>query len=397
MAADFWMCWPKAASTKAKSRPGCPRQVLGALWDLLSGFAAADEATRGQILAGLVHSAEGRQHIYGGLLTVIMRLVFCCTPKTRACFPTIRSMRAAIPSAVCSSGCAKTPGAIPTPWISALAPMPGFCRPSDSSLMAADTGICTCRRHGQLFDPMPTRFGRSACGQPARHRRSHLGAARVRWGDLARARWALMLDGERLSYRALDVEQVGSVYESMMGFAVCALPGRALALRPKGVVIDLDALLAQPGAKRAAYLKEHAECDLPAAAAAALREATPSTRSSPRSVGGLPNRHRSRCRPEPCFAARRRASAFWITYTPARADRADCPDHARSRSGRRSATDPGRSRSSTLRSVIRRWARARFGGSPVASLRLRCVPRGKSTAACHNFRPMKSRTFWPAA
>ena len=30
----------------------------------------------------------------------------------------------------------------------------------------------------------------------------------------------LMLDGERLSYRALDVEQIGSVYEAMMGFAL---------------------------------------------------------------------------------------------------------------------------------------------------------------------------------
>ena len=28
----------------------------------------------------------------------------------------------------------------------------------------------------------------------------------------------LVLDGERISYRALDVEQIGSVYETMMGF-----------------------------------------------------------------------------------------------------------------------------------------------------------------------------------
>ena len=30
----------------------------------------------------------------------------------------------------------------------------------------------------------------------------------------------LVLDGERISYRALDVEQIGSVYETMMGFPV---------------------------------------------------------------------------------------------------------------------------------------------------------------------------------
>ena len=30
----------------------------------------------------------------------------------------------------------------------------------------------------------------------------------------------MMLDGERLSYRTLDVEQIGSVYEAIMGFRV---------------------------------------------------------------------------------------------------------------------------------------------------------------------------------
>ena len=65
-----------------------------------------------------------------------------------------------------------------------------------------------------------------------------------------------MLDGERLSYRSLDVEQIGSVYESMMGFDVQTLPGRTIALKPKNIVIDLDELLAQPGKKRAAWLKE---------------------------------------------------------------------------------------------------------------------------------------------
>ena len=83
----------------------------------------------------------------------------------------------------------------------------------------------------------------------------------------------LVLDGERLSYRALDVEQVGSVYESMMGFDVRTLPGRALALRPKNVVVDVDALLEVAGNKRAAWLKEHAECDLAAGGARDLAEA----------------------------------------------------------------------------------------------------------------------------
>ena len=41
----------------------------------------------------------------------------------------------------------------------------------------------------------------------------------------------LVLDGERLSYRTLDVEQIGSVYETVMGFTVETMSGPALAIR----------------------------------------------------------------------------------------------------------------------------------------------------------------------
>ena len=41
----------------------------------------------------------------------------------------------------------------------------------------------------------------------------------------------LLLDGERISYRALDVEQIGSVYETMMGFRLETTTGRSLAIR----------------------------------------------------------------------------------------------------------------------------------------------------------------------
>ena len=43
----------------------------------------------------------------------------------------------------------------------------------------------------------------------------------------------LILDGERLSYRNLDVEQIGSVYEAMMGFELHVAQGPSIALKPK--------------------------------------------------------------------------------------------------------------------------------------------------------------------
>ena len=58
----------------------------------------------------------------------------------------------------------------------------------------------------------------------------------------------LILDGERLSYRTLDVEQIGSVYETMMGFNLEVARGRSIAIKPKKAhgaptTINLDELL----------------------------------------------------------------------------------------------------------------------------------------------------------
>ena len=60
----------------------------------------------------------------------------------------------------------------------------------------------------------------------------------------------LVLDGERISYRALDVEQIGSVYETMMGFRLETATGRSVAIKAQKkqgapTAVDLEALLAE--------------------------------------------------------------------------------------------------------------------------------------------------------
>src|SRR4051794_18587183 len=74
----------------------------------------------------------------------------------------------------------------------------------------------------------------------------------------------VVLDGERLSYRTLDVEQIGSVYETVMGFTVETMQGPALAIAAgkrnrTPVFVDLAALLARKGPERAKFLKEEAD------------------------------------------------------------------------------------------------------------------------------------------
>ena len=62
-------------------------QVLAALFELLKGFEAADEESRGQLLSGLRNRPDRTHEIYEGLLTVLMRLVFLLYAKEREMFP----------------------------------------------------------------------------------------------------------------------------------------------------------------------------------------------------------------------------------------------------------------------------------------------------------------------
>ena len=115
-------------------------------------------------------------------------------------------------------------------------------------------------RGGKLFDP--ERF--LSCRARTSHRIPP-SPATVSDGCILRILDLLLsLDGERLSYRTLDVEQIGSVYETVMGFTVETRPGPALAIRAgkndrTPVFVDMAALTATKGAERAKFLKEEAD------------------------------------------------------------------------------------------------------------------------------------------
>ena len=135
-------------------------------------------------------------------------------------------------------------------------------------------GLRLPTRHGQLFNPDEFPFLEGRPWGVGRVVGEKFEAPRVSDGCIRRVLDALLvLDGERLSYRALDVEQVGSVYEAMMGYEVERASGRSIAVRPKHVVVDVDALLAVDGGKRVKWLKDHAESELAGASATALKAA----------------------------------------------------------------------------------------------------------------------------
>ena len=88
----------------------------------------------------------------------------------------------------------------------------------------------------------------------------------------------LILNGERLSYRSLDVEQIGSVYETVMGFDLDIATGTSIAIKPikssgAPATIDLDRLLETAPKDRAKWLKEQTDQQLGTADLKKLKEA----------------------------------------------------------------------------------------------------------------------------
>ena len=73
-----------------------------------------------------------------------------------------------------------------------------------------------------------------------------------------------MLNGERISYRALNVEHIGSVYETMMGFRLETASGRSIAIRAAKKhgapsTINLEELLDESPAGRAKWIQDRTD------------------------------------------------------------------------------------------------------------------------------------------
>ena len=249
-------------------------QVLGALWELLRGFQAADEASGGTLLGQVAR--EDPQHIYGGLLTGLLRQVFLLYAEdqglisddpiyTRNYSVTGLYERLREDAGRHADTMDQRYGA--WAWLLSL-----WRLVFDGG---GHAGFRLPTRHGQLFNPdeFPFLEGRPQGVLHAKGER--FDAPRVPDGTIYRVLEALLvLDGERLSYRALDVEQIGSVYEAMMGFEVQQAHGPSLAVRPKHIVFNLDELLELAPGKRGAWLKEATECALTGPGLAALKTAS---------------------------------------------------------------------------------------------------------------------------
>ncbi|MBM3793885.1 MAG: class I SAM-dependent DNA methyltransferase [Acidobacteria bacterium] len=252
-------------------------QVLHSLYELLRGFQAADQQVGGKLLRDVL--ARNPDEVYHGLLNLLLRLVFLLFAEDRSVMPAgrlyqnnysvhglferLRAANERYPDTMDSRYGA---------WAQLLA----LFRLVHAGCKHPD--LTTPARSGNLFDydRFPFLEGRANRNQPIGE------LPLVSDGTIYRVlEKLLILDGERLSYRTLDVEEVGSVYQTIMGFCVEVSAGNAIALKgkrknggvPAAPVINLDHLLAVPAKDRNKWLKEHADTELSGEADKALKAA----------------------------------------------------------------------------------------------------------------------------
>jgi hypothetical protein len=239
-------------------------QVLGALYELLRGL---HRAAPDQIEA---IAASDPHDLYEGLLTLLMRLVFLLYAEDRDLLPS------------------STDPHLKQLWDSGYSIKTLYARLLVDEALNPDTMderrggwgqlLAVFRlihgghpdwvtgRGGKLFDPDAFPFLEARSSGSARREATILP---VSDGTILRILHGLMtiegrgLSGERirerLSYRSLDVESIGSVYETVMGFTASRAPERMIALRDEKKLpnfIALDTLLAQKPNDRQKWLKE---------------------------------------------------------------------------------------------------------------------------------------------
>ncbi|MBI4955203.1 MAG: N-6 DNA methylase [Myxococcales bacterium] len=240
-------------------------QVLEALQILLRGFEAAAERDGRDLLDdALARDGAERDHLYKGLLTVLLRLVFLLYAEDRDLLPTDEPLYAEHLSVLgLFQALQEDAGAHPDSMSRRFGAWGRLVALFRAVFLGVEHGpLRMPARRGALFDPhrFPFLEGWGPAGSAPIVVAEDRAAVRVPTVDdetLFRVLEKLVVfEGQRLSYRTLDVEQIGSVYEALMGYHVVRLPAPAVCMRPDGIWVTAEELLAVPAARRAAWLKD---------------------------------------------------------------------------------------------------------------------------------------------
>lgn len=250
-------------------------QILSALRELLLGFQRADRLAEEKILGAYRHGHL--QEVYSGLVTVMMRMVFILYAEEKNLLPMEAKLYADGYSLTRLYAQLREDrgrhGDTMDERYGAWARVITLFRLLHDGARAA-TGLVIAARKGDFFRPDAYPFLEGRERGSVRQGGEILDLPKVSDGVVFRVLdLLLMLKGERLQYRGLDVEQIGSVYEGLMGFEIETAEGDSLCLMPEHVVVNLEALLGMAGGERGKELKRLANLDLKDKAGGELKSA----------------------------------------------------------------------------------------------------------------------------
>ncbi len=257
-------------------------QMLDALHVLLAGFVAAAERDGSTLLDDALSRDD--DHVYKGLLTVLLRLVFALYAEDRGLLPIEHPAYSENLSVLgLFEQLQRDHGEWPDSMARRFGAWPRLVTLFRAVFLGVEHGdLVMPARRGELFDPHRFAFleGWGPAGAAPLFDHDAMSRVRVPTIDdetvfrvLERL---LVFQGQRLSYRALDVEQIGAVYEALMGYHVVRLTGPSVCLKGAKVWVAASEVLAQAPAQRIAWLTETAALAKSAVAklAEALKAAT---------------------------------------------------------------------------------------------------------------------------
>ena len=241
-------------------------QVLAALYELIKGLQQADQNVKQRLLGDVLKQKP--EEIYHALLTLIMRLIFLLYAEDKGVMPEgdlyFRGYSAKGLFLRLQDDFQRHGGNMDKRY-GAWAQLLTTFRLVHSG--CAHPQMRMPARLGYLFDPDRYKF-LSADADGKMPLVSDAVIYRV-------LRLLLVVDGERLSYRSLDVENIGAVYETMMGFSVYQSEGSTVLIGGgmAPAAVELDALLEVKAADRVAKLEEWTGYKASAKNAKAVKEA----------------------------------------------------------------------------------------------------------------------------
>ena len=239
-------------------------QVLHALYELVRGFQAAHHHSKRTLLRRELE--ESQDTVYRALLTVILRLVFLLYAEQRDLLPSDETFVKFYSLAGLHDRLREDAAQYPDTMdqrFGAWAQLVVLFRMVHDGAKSGEMELPP--RQGALFDPGRFEFLSKLPVSEGTNDAEEASVPFVPDGIVYRVlEKLLVLDGERISYRALDVEQIGSVYETMMGFRLETATGISISIKAakkNGApsTIDLEELLTESPAKRRKWIQDRTD------------------------------------------------------------------------------------------------------------------------------------------